>query len=145
MIVCWPRSILIFIFFLILTGCYQKRIETTKIHIDRKSLASSFTNAPDPRQKAPPTGEQLLIHLDLDPEMELNSCRVVLYVLFKSLEAQEIEFIPKKHKQLISYFILGEKYQLSQGLLSYKLEVYENNKQHALYHHPMWFEKFSIK
>ncbi len=145
MIVCLPRSILILISLLLLKGCYHKQIQTTKIQIDRKSLASSFTNAPDPRQKAPPTGEQLLINLDLNPEIDLSSYRAVLCLVYKSLETQEIEFIPTKHQQVISYFILGEKYQLSKGLLTYKLEVYVNNKQLALYHHPMWFEKFSIK
>jgi hypothetical protein len=138
MIVCYPRSVLIFISLFFFNSCYKKQIEITKIHIDRKSLASSFTNTPDPRQKIPPLGEQLLINLSLDPEIDLSSCRAVLYLVFKSLETQEIEFIPTKHQDVISYFILGEQFQGSKGFLTYKLEVYENNKQLALYHHPMW-------
>ena len=124
-----------------LNGCYRQQVQMMKIKINRDSLASSFTQAPDPRQKAPPNGEQLLISLDLDPEIDLSNCRAILSLIYQSLETQEIEFIPKKHKEEISFFILGEQYKQSHGILTYKLEVYINNKQVALYQHPVWFKK----
>lgn len=141
MVVYFLRSISIFICLFLLSGCYRNQVEMIKIKINRDSLASSFTQAPDPRQKAPATGEQLLISLDLDPEIDLSNCRAILCLVYQSLETQEIEFIPKKHKEEISFFILGEQYKQSQGILTYKLEVYVNNKTVALYQHPMWFKK----
>jgi hypothetical protein len=145
MIACLFRSVLIFIFLFFLNSCYKKQVEIIKIRIDKKSLASSFTKAPDLRQKASPNGEQLLINLNLNPKSDLKRCRAVLYLLYNSLETQEIEFIPTKYREVFSYFILGEKYKLSKGLLTYKLEVYIDNKQFASYLHPLWFKKDCVE
>jgi hypothetical protein len=141
MVSCVLRSISMFIALLSLTSCYKKQIEITCIKIDRHSLASSFTHAPDPRQSNPPLGEQLLMSLNLDPEIDITKCRAVLSLIYHNLETQNVEYMLNKPKENWSFFLLGEKYQKYQGFLAYKLEVFFNDRCVALYQHPMWFEK----
>jgi hypothetical protein len=122
-------------------GCRYHHVEVTKLPINRSGLASSFTKAPDPRQKAPPEGEQLLVHCNLDSELDITQCKAVVSMIYNNLESETVEYQLRAAKEDFSLFVLGEKFKRTQGVLTYKVEIVSDDTIIYTKQHPMWFKK----
>ena len=122
-------------------GCRRHHIDVTKLPINRLSLASSFTKTPDPRQKFPAEGEQLLVHCDFDPEVDITKCKAVVSIIYRNLETETVEYQPRGVKEDFSLFVLGEKFERTLGVLTYKVEIFLEDKSIYTTQHPMWFKK----
>lgn len=123
------------------SSCYTNRVEITQININQDSLASTFTKAPDPRQKNPPRGQQLLIKWNLDQDVSIETCQVIINIIYKNFEQEQIALIPRSKQEEFSLFLLGERYDEKKGFLTYHIQIFSSDKQIAQYQHPLWFER----
>lgn len=123
------------------SSCYTNRVEITHININQDSLASTFTQAPDPRQKHPPYGQQLLMKWNLDQDVYIETCQVIIDIMYKNFEQEQIVLIPRSRQEEFSLFLLGEKFFEKKGFLTYHLQIFSSDKLIAQYQHPLWFER----
>lgn len=111
-------------FLLILSSSCQKYYLTTyQEKVDRDSLASTHVGSPDPRQKNPPKGEELILEWQIPKEILQKNPSIYLQVVYK--DYSEVEKVyPIAHKAgYVVYRLVGEEFQKTKGLLAYKAEL----------------------
>ncbi|MBM3191151.1 MAG: hypothetical protein FJZ63_00665 [Chlamydiae bacterium] len=112
----------LFFFFTLwgLTSCTKHYVAVSQISVGKSSLASTFAKTPDPRKQAPPRGKQLLIEWNLPTHFAKETLFLELQLIYGDLSEETLKYALEGVRGEISYFLLGEKYQKTQGLFTYK-------------------------
>lgn len=106
-----------------LGGCEKHYIRVTKVAVNKTSLASVFAQTPDPRKAYPPLGEELVIEWNLPAQAAGQKLLLDLFLIYKDYSEEMIEYSLEAPRGVISYFLLGEQYQVKKGLMTYKAEI----------------------
>ncbi len=106
-----------------LFACSKHYVNVTKIDIRRSTLASSFAETPDPRQKHPPKGEQLLVEWNLPSKWDKEHLFLQLHVIYNDYLEDTFVYSLDGPRGDLSYFLLGEHYQRSGGLMTYEAQI----------------------
>lgn len=106
-----------------LTSCQKHYVSVLQESVGKKNLASFFTKTPDFRLKEPPSGEKLLIEWNLKEEVMKKELVCRLSLFYKNYTVETLYYPVLKKRGVISYFLLGEKFLLTKGLLTYKAEI----------------------
>ncbi|MCB1115208.1 MAG: hypothetical protein KDK71_01965, partial [Chlamydiia bacterium] len=96
--------------------------------VDRDCLASTFVGSPDPRQKKPPKGQELMIEWRLPESVMDEKFTLVLDVFYKNDSVETFYYPVEKRRGMVTYALLDEKYKEKGGLLTYKAEI-RNEKE----------------
>lgn len=104
-------------------SCQKYYVSVTRESIDRASLASSFAKTPDPRQLEPPKGERLLIQWNLFSQDVQEELICSLSLIYRNYEEETINYKVDAKRDVISYFLLGERYESTKGIMTYKVEI----------------------
>lgn len=113
---------------LCLCGCEKYYLSVKREAVDRNSLASTFVKSPDPRQKNPPYGQELTMEWRLPKEALEQDPVLVLSILYKNHTEETLCYPVERRRGLVTYSVLNEKYQETQGLLTYKAEIIGKDK-----------------
>ncbi len=120
--------ILIF-FFLGLTcfSCQKYYVSVSQEKIDRNYLASTHVNTPDPRQKNPPKGEQLVLEWKIPKKLLQDIPALYLHVIYQDY-TEEFFSYPMSHRMGYAvYLITGEEYRVKKGILTYDAQIKTKN------------------
>ncbi|MCH9630373.1 MAG: hypothetical protein S4CHLAM37_03690 [Chlamydiia bacterium] len=104
-------------------SCQTYYVSVTREAIDRSSLASSFAKTPDPRQLDPPSGERLLIQWNLLSKDVHEDLICSLSLIYKNYEEETVHYKVDAKRDVISYFLLGDRYETTKGIMTYKVEI----------------------
>lgn len=105
------------------SSCQKYYVSVTRDSIGVKTLASGFANTPDPRREEPPKGERLLIAWNLFSEDFQKELVCSLSIIYKNYEEETINYEVDRKRDVISYFLLGEKYESTKGIMTYKVDI----------------------
>ena len=126
------------------SSCQKYYVSVMDHKVSRSSLASTFAKTPDPRQYAPPKGEHLLIEWNLKEEVE-EELICNLSILFKNFEQKVSQYKISTRQDALSYFLLGEEFEKTKGILSYKVEILNQEGQILQFFvHKLWTELITI-
>ncbi len=120
------QSFLLFLVFL-LCGCEKYYLSVKREPIDQSKLASTYVRSPDPRQKNPPRGEELIMEWRLPMDFIDDKLTLVLEVLYKNYTQETICYPVGRRRGLITYSLLGDEYKEKDGFLTYKAEIQTGN------------------
>lgn len=105
------------ILLLLFTGCQKYYVEVYKERVSRETLASTFAESPDPRQKNPPHGEKLLVTWRLPKEAVKNPLILVLQVVREDFSEVTEVYPVDKRRGLITYGLEEKK------ILTYRASI----------------------
>jgi hypothetical protein len=108
---------------LFLTACSKHYVQVTRVDINKSSLASVFTGTPDSRKIFPPKGEQLLIEWNLPSTVKGKKLLLDLSLVYHDYTEETVRFSLDKARGMMSYFLLGERFQVKKGFLTYQAEI----------------------
>ena len=103
-----------------LASCTKHYVAVTQIYVGKSYLASAFAKTPDTRKQAQPRGKQLLIEWNMPTRFAKETLFLELQLIYGDLSEETLEYALEGVRGQISYFLLGEKYQKTQGLFTYK-------------------------
>lgn len=108
---------------LCLCGCEKYYLSVKHEYVDKSKLASTYVGSPDPRQKSPPKGQELILEWRLPMGTVDDKMTLVLDVLYKNYTQTTICYPVSRRRGVIIYSLLGEEYKEKEGLLTYKAEI----------------------
>ena len=91
--------------------------------VDRDQLASTYVGSPDPRQKNPPSGQELIIEWRLPPEAIKETLRLQLSLLYRDYTQETVCYPIAKRRGAITYALLNKKFKEKRGFITYKAEI----------------------
>ncbi len=142
-----PSQILLLFLFLLmlLTGCSKYHLEVVRQTLSRETLASTFVKSPDPRQKNPPQGEELLISWRLPADKVEESLHLTLEIIFCDLSQKTFSYPIVKRSGRIGYALLDRDYEKTGGFLTYKVEIINHDNQVIQqWKHLFWVDLITI-
>jgi len=112
---------LIFLF-LFCFSCEKYYLSVKREAVDRMKLASTFVGSPDPLQKNPPKGQELILEWRLPEEALREELVLVLSVIYKNHTEEKVCYPIDRRRGVITYSVLGSDYKETDGFLTYKAE-----------------------
>ncbi|QVL55083.1 MAG: hypothetical protein KFB95_07125 [Simkaniaceae bacterium] len=113
---------LIFLF-LFCFSCEKYYLSVKREAVDRMKLASTFVGSPDPLQKNPPKGQELILEWRLPEEALQEELVLVLSVIYKNHTEEKICYPIDRRRGVVTYSVLGSDYKETDGFLTYKAEI----------------------
>lgn len=130
--------------FLLLTGCGAQHLSVSKVQINKRTLASTFTRAPDPLQAHPPTGDRLYISWILPYGVDPKDVDLKLSVVWRDLHEENITYQPYRRMGMMSYNLVGQSFKKSGGIFTYKVDmVTKEGKILDTFKQRMWVNVFT--
>lgn len=105
----------------IFNGCSQLHID--RHHVGQADLASGYVKSPDPRQKNPPTGDQLWVYWRLPSRVCEEALTLTLRVVYKNLEEEVRAYPIYRRRGHIVFSDMGDSYTKNGGILTYMAEI----------------------
>ena len=111
------------VFLAFFCSCDKYYLAVTRESIDRSTLASTYVGSPDPRQKNPPKGQELIIKWRCPKHFPQETMTLVLDILYKDYTQETVSYPLARRRGVFTYALLGEKYHEKGGFLTYKAEL----------------------
>jgi len=129
----------------LLAGCSTSSLDIERRIVNRESLPSTYVDSPDPMQMSPPTGQRLFINWKLPKKEQEWPYLLLLKVIYKNLDEETISYTIGSKKGLKVFELLGEKFEGTGGLLTYKAEMMTlDGEVIQEFKHRLWFELISF-
>lgn len=109
-----------FICLMFFSSCQKHQMHVTSIKIDKSSLASSFSAAKDPRQQVSAKGQQLYIQWNLPKKYNKMPISLELDIIYNNQTHETIVYDVIASEKKLSFFLLGERYRETKGIMTYK-------------------------
>jgi hypothetical protein len=128
-----------------LPSCGKSYITVRQEWVDRRYLASSHVNTPDPRQNNPPLGQKLIVSWLIPNSVMEEHPNLVLRVIFWNYTEKNIVF-PIRHRAGYKVFsVLNEEYEKTGGLLTYSAQIVsQDNQVYKEWKHQLWVNLIDI-
>ncbi|MDJ0651744.1 MAG: hypothetical protein QNJ27_01870 [Simkaniaceae bacterium] len=79
--------------------------------------------SPDPLQKNPPKGQELIVQWRLPRNFFHKQMTLVLDLLYKNYTRETLSYPISRCRGVVTYSLLGDDYREKEGLLTYKAEI----------------------
>jgi hypothetical protein len=107
--------------------------------VDRDSLASTHVGSPDPRQKNPPKGQELIIEWQIPEDILRQKPTIHLEMIYKDYSEEKKDYPITQKSGYVVYTLVGDEYKKTKGLLAYKAEIVtEDGQVFRVWQHQMW-------
>ncbi len=136
----------LFILALLCSACSKYPIHAIRIPVNKSSLASEFTKTKDFREMDPIIGEQLLVLYSLHASQHKRARTLQIELIYKDLSYEKITYNVSEGRGTQSFFLLGEKFKETKGILTYKISFNTADDQELCsWSQKMWFERLKLK
>lgn len=112
-----------FVLLLLLCGCEKYYLSVKREVVSRERLASTYVGSPDPRQKNPPKGQELIMEWRLPEEALEEKLILVLDLIYKDYTKGEICHPIDRKRGIFTYSLLNQEFKEKEGFLTYKAEI----------------------
>lgn len=136
------RACVLFAVALLLYGCHRAPLHCRTEYLYPDYLASTHVLTPDPCRKCF-FGEQIVIKWDI--ERQCLPVELVLHVRYGNREQETVAWPIANPKGYQIYRLVNDDYWCSEGILSYKAELYKDGLQIADWEHHLWVEIIEIQ
>jgi hypothetical protein len=132
-------STFLFLLLLITTSCQKYYLTIYQERVDRDSLASSHVGSPDPRQKNPPKGQELIIEWQIPEDILRQKPSIHLEMIYRDYSEEKKVYSISHKSGYVVYTLVDDQYKKSKGLLAYKAEIVTDDGQvFRRWQHQMW-------
>lgn len=142
------KTMIRFSFFMplfLLSGCAYQPITVQTEYITHESLASYYVGTPDPRLKEPLVGQRLIICWSLPSSNMSKLVKLYLKVRFRNREEEERLIEIQRSSGSYIYNLEGNQFCEKKGILTYKIEIRDNNGIITKWQHQLWSELIEVK
>lgn len=112
-----------FLLALFFCGCEKYYLSVKREMMNRNSLASTYVGSPDPRQKDPPKGQELMMEWRLPEEALQENPILVLDLIYKDYTKGKICHPIDRKRGIFTYALLNPEFREKGGFLTYKAEI----------------------
>ncbi len=124
---------------LVFSSCQKYYLVIYQEKVSRDSLASTYVGTPDPRQKNPPKGQELVIEWQIPRELLQESPAIYLQVVYRDYSEAQFTFPIAYKSGYRVYTLVGEDYLKTKGFLAYKAEIKTaDGKVFRTWQHQLW-------
>jgi hypothetical protein len=124
---------------LLQVSCCHHHLSILQQTIDPNYLASVNVKTPDPRQKNPPFGQQLIIEWWVPKLTVVEGSELVLHVIYWDYSQETCRFPIKKRGGYHLFPLLREKFEEKKGFLTYMAEIVDKEgRVYAEWKHQLW-------
>ncbi len=114
--------------------------------VDNTYLASTHVGSPDPRQECPPCGQMVVVEWWVPRELLCCNPKVCLHLLFWDFTDRTVVFPIDRRIGYETYFVIGEDFATTCGLISYKAEIVtEDGSIFRDWKHQLWVDLIQIE
>ncbi len=106
-----------------MTGCEKYYLSLKREVVDQNSLASTFVGSPDPRQKHPPHGQELVLEWRLPPQALGEPLTLNLHVLYGDMTEGVFHYPVNRQRGIETYRLLDPLFGERKGFISYRAEI----------------------
>jgi hypothetical protein len=128
------------LFFLFLfSACGRSYLSLSQEKVDVRYLASTHARTPDPRQANPPMGQRIIMNWWLPSQIFAQKPRLDLHLIFWNNTEKIISYPLRSRVGTKVYFLLGEEFITTEGILTYKAAIVtENGEVFSEWKHQLW-------
>jgi hypothetical protein len=140
------KKIFILLILFACTGCSTNtNLSVQTLYFTRETLASYYTETPDPMLINPPVGQKLIVSWNV-PRSYLNYADLHVNVRIRLRNKQEVELnIPvEKRCSYYEYVVANELFFETQGILTYKVDLIGGGLILEEWKHQLWHELIRI-
>lgn len=131
---------------LLLTSCKTHYLNVQTQYLSRENLASFHINSPDPCLEKPIIGQRLLIEWALPKNFcHYPNINMKLKVRFRNHKEEEISIPIQKRWGNYLYCVLEDQYFKTQGIVTYKVDLFTDNCLISSWKHPLWSELITFE
>jgi hypothetical protein len=140
------RSLILFFLLLAFSSCQKYYLVIYQEKVSRDSLASTYVGTPDPRQKNPPKGQELIIEWQIPKDLLLEKPEIHLQVVYRDYSEAQFTYPIEYKSGYRVYTLVGDEYLETKGLLSYKAEIKTlDGKVFRTWQHQLWVKVIRIE
>ena len=140
------RPFILFFSCLLFVGCSSPFLNVKSTPVNRDSLASTFVGSPDPLQKKPPIGQQLIIRWSLSSKVTLDRLQMVLSTFYHDDSRETFTYPIRCKRGVMSYYLVGQDYVKKQGLRTYKVEIVDSKEGVIkVWKQILWFDPINLE
>jgi hypothetical protein len=139
------RSVLIFFAMAFLTaGCHRSFLSVRSEYLTPQDLASERIITPDPSRDCF-FGQQLVIHWNLPAPCFLRDKTILaISIRYKNLETERKDFFLPTSRGFLTLKFINEAYWLKGGVLSFKVEVFNQEELLDCWVHHVWADLIEL-
>lgn len=140
------QFIFLFLICVFCNGCQKSYVTVVQEKINRKYLASSFVDSPDPLQHEPPHERKLYVSWNIGSECEVEGCQIRISMIFRNRNTRTVDLPTPRRRGTMVYSLLGQDYCETQELLTYKVELLtKSGELLAFWRHQMWVNMITLE
>ncbi|MGR3973552.1 MAG: hypothetical protein QRY72_03150 [Candidatus Rhabdochlamydia sp.] len=140
------KAYLIFSLFLLCVSCQKYDLYLQQIPVTAKSLASYTVKSPDPRQKNPPFGQQIVINWSIPLPLLLQKPQVILTLIYRNHTEESFSYPIEYQRGEHVFSLLNEEYLQKQGILTYKAKIrLEDGTVYRKWKHQLWTHLITVE
>lgn len=122
-----------------LCGCSSGLLTVYTDYLSHENLASYQVGTPDPRLDNPPIGQRLLISWSI-PKCEFADAHIDYKIRFRNRKEISSTIPVISCSGTYIYSLLNEEYFETEGILTYKVDLYIGDQLIEEWRHQLWVE-----
>lgn len=136
----------LFLLLIFFSSCQKYGLEVRRQRVDHTYLASTHVGSPDPRQERPPCGQMVVIEWWVPREVLCQNPKICLNLILWDYTQRTVVFPIDKRIGYETYFIIGEDFETTCGIITYKAEIItEDGCVFRDWKHQLWVDLIQIE
>lgn len=138
-----PSLLLLFLLF---SSCQKYGLAVRRQRVDNTYLASTHIGSPDPRQECPPNGQMVVVEWWVPRELLCENPKICLHLILWDYSQRTIVFPIDKRIGYETYFVIGEDFATTCGIITYKAEIVtDDGCVFRDWKHQLWVDLIQIE
>lgn len=130
----------------LLTGCQAHFLNVQTQYLSLENLASVHVGTPDLAKDKPVIGQRLMVEWALPRNYQcFEDIELVLKVRFRNRKEDEAIVPVNRRKGIYLYYVVNQKYCETEGIATYKAELWNKGCLLETWQHPLWSELISFQ
>ncbi len=122
-----------------MTACAPQKLSVFTTYVTRENLASYYVGTPDPKLNHPDVGQKLFVTWRLPPQyLEKQPLMLRLYLRYHNRTYKTFEVEITQLSGCYIYSLLNTEFFDTEGLLSYKIQILNNDVVLDEWRHKIW-------
>lgn len=126
--------------------CNPSYLSVHTDYLSHRTLASYYVNTPDPLLDNPPIGQRLIVTWSIPKHIiPGNDLYLKIYLRYWNRQ-QDIKIEPVcKQRGTVVYTLMNEDYIATKGIMSYKVELIDNESIISEWKHQIWTDVIQVE
>jgi hypothetical protein len=129
-----------------LVSCTSPRISAHSEYVTIETLASFCVGTPDPRKYSPEIGQRLFIDWAFPKEYSsFEDLHLTLTLRYRNRQQNVVDISIDQLSGGTIYYLLNEDYFKSEGILTFKIDVFGDDELLEHWQHQLWADSICFE